>query len=52
LVREVPAAYFRTTFPLTFASLGAVLQDAFPFGDELCQRLADRVVAALRARRQ
>jgi RNA polymerase sigma-70 factor (ECF subfamily) len=27
--------------------LGRVLQDAFPFGGERCQRIADRVVAAL-----
>ena len=29
--------------------LGAVLQDVFPFGGERCQRIADRVVAKLRA---
>jgi RNA polymerase sigma-70 factor (ECF subfamily) len=31
--------------------LGRVLQDAFPFGGERCQRIADRVVASLRHRR-
>lgn len=31
--------------------LGAVLQEAFPFGGERCQRVADRVVAELRNRR-
>ena len=30
--------------------LGRVLQDAFPFGGERCQRIADRVIAALRDR--
>lgn len=30
--------------------LGAVLREAFPFGGERCRRIADRVVAALRAR--
>lgn len=30
--------------------LGAVLQDAFPFGGKRCQRIADSVVAALRDR--
>lgn len=30
--------------------LGRVLQDAFPFGGQRCQRIADRVVAALRER--
>lgn len=30
--------------------LGRVLQDAFPFGGQRCQRIADRVVAALRDR--
>ena len=30
--------------------LGPVLQDAFPFGGRRCQRIADRVVAALRER--
>jgi RNA polymerase sigma-70 factor (ECF subfamily) len=29
---------------------GRVLQDAFPFGGERCQRIADRVIAALRNR--
>lgn len=31
--------------------LGPVLQDVFPFGGERCQRIADRVVQALRNRR-
>jgi RNA polymerase sigma-70 factor, ECF subfamily len=30
--------------------IGRVLQDAFPFGGERCQRVADRIVAALRDR--
>lgn len=32
--------------------LGAVLQDAFPFAGERCQRVADRVVATLREGRR